>query len=158
MTTATPPRRPGCSPWAMFGCGCGMLGMIGIALVFLAIAFEISMSRQQPKWNREAFAGCELRLRKLSYSLSMYAKEHDGKLPARLEDLYPHYMTDPGQAHCPREGQPGTLEYRYLPSAAGNPEDPLVLCVNHGQGDIILQRNLQLRLPRWGERERKESE
>ena len=139
----------------MTGCGCGLAGVVGIALVFLAIVFDVSMAHRNPAWNRDDFAGCEARLLYLCHALESSQKDHPRQWPTRLEDLYPDYLPSREYLHCPREGQPGASPFIYTPATAKAPTDPLVVCINHGQGKIILQCNLKLRSPSWGDRKRK---
>ena len=140
MTDATPSPR-GCSPWALLGCGCGLLAICGIALVFLLLGISDLRGRKDPAWNPAAYETCQHRLLLLGSALDSYRQDYHHR-PARLEELAPRYVESRQGLRCPLGG-PET--YRYFPNAAA-PTDILVECDEHGQGRILLLCNGKLLL------------
>ncbi len=136
--------RQGCAPLTVVGCGCGLLGMIGIVLVFLMLSFFYVQERRNPAWNRRDFQECEKHLHYLGKALANY-KQDNHHFPQRLEELQPHYLYSPDLVRCPLEGTHLGAQYHYNPDAR-KPLDAVITCDNHGQATIILLRNGQLRL------------
>jgi hypothetical protein len=148
FTTDSPlPSRPGCSPWALLGCGCGLVAGIGILLVFLLVGVIHIRERTQPHWDRAAYLTCQGNLRYVARALNSYARDHANQLPPTLDALLPHYIDAPTRLHCPLEARRHAAPYHYTPQVT-RPTAPLITCRNHGQNIIIVQRNRQLRLQR----------
>ena len=143
MKTGFSRIRRGCSPWALLGCGCGLLAMIGIVLVFLSLGILTLLGKTDARWNLRAYDQCQQHLLKLNSALEIYKTDY-GALPPSLDALKEYYVDDPGWLHCPLEE--GRAPYRYTPQPA-RPTDPLITCDNHGQGPLVLLHNGRLRLP-----------
>ncbi len=124
------------------GCGCGLLGILGIALVFLSLSIAYTRGWRNPAWDVRAYGTCQIHLRSLKYALESYRRDF-GKPPARLEDLS-RYVLDPATLHCPFEAR-GGKPYVYHPGAVGT--QPLITCDNHGQGELALQGDGKVHLP-----------
>lgn len=137
--------RRGCAPIALLGCGCGLLSGIGIILVFFLMSVQLVHELREPGWSRDDFAQCQQNLEYLRQALDNYRTDYH-RYPARLEELSPHYLDVTTRMRCPLEIKGRGVRYVYQPDAA-RPTDPLVTCVNHGQGPIVLQVNGRLRLP-----------
>lgn|GEM_PF-1746204 len=149
MTGPSRARR-GCSPWAWLGCGCGLVSMIGILLVFLSLGILGLHERADPAWNRQAYFDCQMNLRNLGRAIAKYRRDHNGALPAELADLQQYYISSAAWLHCPLKDRGLTVEeYRYTPAPA-NPTDPLITCANHAQGTVILQHDGLMRIPDSG--------
>ena len=142
--TETMPAPRGCSPWAILGCGCGLLAIFGITFVFLLLGVSVMRERFDPKWNRAAYEGCQGNVRYLGWALESYRKDYH-HLPARLEDLSPRYIDNLRRLHCPLEAANSAVIYQYFPTD-NSPTDPLIACPNHGQGKIVLLRDGKLLL------------
>lgn len=139
MTDSTPHARRGCSPLALFGCGCGSVAMLGILIVFALLTLQMQKERVDPHWSRRDFALCQQRLSYLQRALASYRKDHH-RLPATLAELSPRYVDSSDRLHCPLEAR--GVPFRYTPDGA-----TIITCENHGQGPLELLRNGQLRLP-----------
>ena len=64
------------------------------------------------KWRRVA---CHSNLRNIYWGLYMYARDHDGHYPDRLEALSPDYLTDGKVMRCPACKDPsGFSDYDYF--------------------------------------------
>jgi hypothetical protein len=133
------------SAWHAFGCGCGLIGVIGILVVFTFIFFEYAKSYKNPRWNRDDFAECQQRMLSLKTGIENYRKDNKEKNPKKLSDLKPKYLIDDKALICPRFGQNDTEQYIYSPDSYTADEE-LIICRNHAQRIVILQGNLQLRL------------
>jgi len=125
------------------GCGCGMLGVIGILLVFLMMGIFYAHAKHNPSWNQHDFALCQEHMKYLREALASY-KRDTGHLPVQLKELQPRYIYSPEVLHCPLERTAGGAPYRYNPNAK-NPMEALIICDNHGQATIMLQVNERLR-------------
>ena len=136
--------RQGCAPLALMGCGCGLLGMICILLVFLMLGYLYAKEHQDQRWSRCDFASCQQRLLYLGKALASYERDTH-HLPRRLDELQPHYLYQPDTLRCPLEAKHLGEQFHYYP-AAKNPLDAVITCDNHGQATIFLLRNGQLRL------------
>ena len=136
--------RQGCAPLTLMGCGCGLLGMISILLVFLMLSYLYVKERQDQAWNRRDFALCQQRLLYLGKALASYEQDNH-HLPRRLDELQPYYLYSPDKLRCPLEDKHIGEQFHYNP-AANKPLDAVITCDNHGQATIILLRNGQLRL------------
>jgi len=141
----SPSHRAGCSPWALLGCGCGLLAMIGIALVFLTLGANYAAARRTPAVDVRAYGQCQIHLRSLGRAIASYAKDH-GAPPAKLDDLYPRYLLDQASLHCPLEVH-GGVRYRYTPRTNPDPTTAVISCTNHKQGMLALQADGRVRLP-----------
>ncbi len=137
-------QRRSCAPMTLLGCGCGLLGMIGIVLVFLMLGYLYVKERMDPRWNRRDFAACQQQLLYLGKALASYERDNH-HLPQRLEELSPHYLYSPDFLYCPLERNKIGEPYRYYPTAQ-KPTDVVITCDNHGQETISLLRNGHLRL------------
>jgi hypothetical protein len=135
----------GCSPWALMGCGCGLLSGVGILLVFFVLGVQMVHARHDTTWSRPALVQCQDNLRVLRDALASYQRDYH-HLPARLEDLNPSYLDSPARLRCPLETLGHGTPYQYNPQAK-KPTDALITCTNHGQGTIALQVNGFIRLP-----------
>ena len=143
MTTAAG-RRRGCSPWAMVGCGCGLLAMIGIGIIFLLLGVQFAQGRRSPSWSREDYARCAENLQVLGGAIASY-EEDTHHLPRRLVDLEARYLDTPDRLQCPLQRRGIGRPYQFYPEAA-LPTDPLIRCDNHRQGPLILLRNGKVKL------------
>jgi len=138
--------RHSCSPWALLGCGCGLVSMIGILLVFFSFGIFAIRERTNPYWNMRDDYACQMHLRNLGRAIASYRADHHGALPAGLAELKAHYIASPDWLRCPLGDRGLAVKaYRYTTSPA-KPTDPLITCPNHAQGPIILQHNGLLRL------------
>ncbi|HOF88009.1 MAG TPA: hypothetical protein PLZ36_07885 [Armatimonadota bacterium] len=144
MTTTR--RARGCSLWAITGCGCGALAIIGILLVFALLLLRMERERRDPAWDHRAYGACLQHLRYLHGAAERFRLDH-GRLPARLDDLNPVYLDTPARLRCPLAAAGRGEPYRYTPDAK-NPDDALITCANHGQGAIMVQRDGRLRVPK----------
>ncbi len=131
------------SAWHIFGCGCGAIGIIGILIVFTFIFFEYAKSFKDPRWNRDDFATCQLRILAIRVGITNYRTDHKGSNPKKLDDLKPKYFNNQIHLNCPRENQKDAENYQYNPNAY-NDSDILLSCKNHAQRIIILKGNLQI--------------
>jgi len=146
MTDSARTRR-GCSPWAYLGCGCGTLSMLGILFIFFALGALTLRERTDPRWNMQAYNGCVSNLRNLGGAIAMYRRDHHDALPADLSELEQNYISTPDWLHCPLAKRGLEVRaYRYTPNAK-DPNAPLVTCLNHAQGPIVLLHNGLVRLP-----------
>lgn len=140
-------NRGGCSPWTLMGCGCGLLAGIGIMLVFVILGVQWVHARTDPRWNRQAYAQCQANVYNLAKALESYRQDYH-HLPARLDELRTlNYLDQSSRLHCPLDSQELGTSYEYYPQAT-RPTDPLLICRNHGQGVIVLQRDGRIRLPK----------
>ena len=137
----------GCSPYTLMGCGCGLLGIIGVVLVFLLLMTLSMREKRDPTWSREDYAVCQRHLAATKMALQSYQQDH-GKLPQRLEELRGHYLEHPSTIRCPLAIKELGEEYHYNPNAA-HPTSALVVCSNHGQGRMVLQKNGLIKLPNY---------
>ena len=128
------------------GCGCGLLAMIGIALIFLALSIVDLRGRFDPTRDTAAYASCQRNLIHIGLAIASYRQDYRTP-PDRLQQLSPHYLDDPARLRCPLAAIGLGRPYRYTPTPA-RPTDPLVTCVNHGQGPISLLHDGRLRLPK----------
>lgn len=145
MPTPTEPRLS-CSPLAVLGCGCGLAAMVGIALIFLLLGLNIARARRDPvRYAPQPFTACQAHLRLIASAVDSYQHDYH-RLPTRLRDLQEHYLPSPDVLRCPLEASSGQA-YVYTPDGT-EMSSPLVTCVNHGQGKLVLLRNGQIRLPR----------
>jgi len=139
--------RRGCSPWAFLGCGCGTLSMAGLLFIFFILGALALRERTDPRWNMRAYDGCVNNLRNLGGALASYRRDHQDALPANLSELEQHYISSPDWLRCPlAERGVDTNEYLYTPQAK-DPGAPLVTCLNHAHGPVVLLHNGQVRLP-----------
>lgn len=146
MTDPARTRR-GCSPWAYLGCGCGMLSMVGILFIFFILGALTLRERTDPRWNMPAYSGCVTNLRNLGRAIASYRQDHRGALPADLSELEQNYISTPAWLHCPlAERGLETRAYRYTPNSK-NPNAPLVTCLNHAHGPIVLLHNGLVHVP-----------
>lgn len=143
MASSTQTRR-GCQPWTLLGCGCGLLGMLGILLVFFALGIYYAHERHDPTWNRRDFNACQEHLKYLSKAIAIFERDNH-RLPKSLNELQPRYLISIEMIHCPLEKTRKAASYQYNP-AAKNRTDALVTCDNHGQATLALQRGGLLRL------------
>lgn len=142
--------RRGCSPWAWLGCGCGMLSMTGLLLIFFILGVLTLRERTDPRWNMKAYNGCVNNLRSLEGALAIYRRDHHDALPARLSELEQHYISSTALLRCPlAERGVKTWEYRYTPQAKAS-DAPLITCRNHAHGPVILLHNGRVRVPEDG--------
>lgn len=118
--------------------------MLGILLVFGLLLARIEKEKHDPRWDQHAYAACLANLRALRGAITAYERDQ-GHLPKTLADLFPTYIDHPLQ--CPLTAQGRGKPYHYTPEAK-KPTDPLVTCMNHGQGPLILQRDGQLKAPK----------
>ncbi|MHB9133807.1 MAG: hypothetical protein ACYDBB_22305 [Armatimonadota bacterium] len=144
MTTPTRTRF-GCSPWAYMGCGCGLLAMLGILLVFGLLGYEFQQEKRHAHWNRAYYGTCQKHLSEIGRAITNYQRDYH-QLPPKLANLVPTYL-DAEKLHCPLDTQAG-VSYEYSPNVT-QPQELLVRCHRHGQGELALQRNGMLRVPRW---------
>ncbi|MHB0937610.1 MAG: hypothetical protein ACYDCO_06145 [Armatimonadota bacterium] len=139
--------RRGCSPWAYLGCGCGMLSMIGILFIFFTLGALTIRERTDPRWNMKAYDRCVMNLRNLGRAIASYRQDHHGALPADLAELQQHYISSPDWLRCPlAERGIDTRQYLYTP-ASKDAGTPLITCLNHAHGPVVLLHNGLLRLP-----------
>ncbi len=103
-------------------------------------------SRLDVRWSREDYAQCTKNLRYIGQAMASYEKDFH-QLPAKLEDLTPHYL-DVEYLRCPLEVKGVGVHYEYFPTAQQE-GDVLVSCQNHRQGTVVLQRSLKIRAKQW---------
>lgn len=133
------PKRVGCSPWTIMGCGCGLVAIVGIALVFLVLGFLYLRERRDASWSKADYALCQQHLVYLGRAIASYERDHH-RLPPTFADLQPQYL--PTGITCPLEHKGTSYTYH---ADARTPDSAMVTCPNHGQGPLILQRNGQIR-------------
>ena len=96
--------RAGCSATGLLGCGCGLLGMIGIIVIFLMLGFFYAKERMDQAWNRHDFNVCQQHLKYLGKALASFERDNH-HLPRYLAELQPHYLDSPDMLRCPLEGK-----------------------------------------------------
>lgn len=141
MKLPTATAKQGYSLWTLSGCGCGLLGVIGIMLVFFALGVQTVRERQNPAWNRKDYTVCQEHLNYLREALHSYQADHH-HLPKTLNELQPRYLDTPQRLHCPVEACQGHA-YRYTPNNTTS-NAPLITCNNHALGRLALLRNGQI--------------
>jgi hypothetical protein len=116
--------------WAFWGCAGLLLAALLLTLGFLLVL----MSRPEGKnflHASEQVAICREHLIKVTGALDRYHKDK-GVAPARLEDLYPTYLSDKADLHCPADAGKDTTSYVYRPSIPwGEGGDIVVYCPHH---------------------------
>ncbi len=101
------------------------------------------------------FEECKVNIRKISDALVLYAGVHDGKYPAKLEELVPEYMEK--LPDCPSAGFASYhLGYQYY----NNEKDPTenaytIFCFGENHGAVTNSANYPLYSSRQGFFERK---
>jgi len=133
------PRRY--SRWALWGCFTLVLSGLLLGAGFLLVTMQQPDFRKVVKsW--EARAECHRNLSEVSGALDRYHTDK-GRLPARLEELYPTYITEREYLYCPEDPAspygPGKRpratagsSYMIRPGVSwGNGKETVVLCPHH---------------------------
>jgi hypothetical protein len=116
--------------WAMWGCA-GLL--LACALLFVGFLL-VTLQRPEGKnllTASEHVAECREHLIRVAGALDRYHKDK-GKAPARLEDLYPTYLANKADLHCPADSRTDATSYVYRPAIPwGKGDDIVVYCPHH---------------------------
>lgn len=123
------PRR--LSRWALWGCITLGLAVLLLGMGFALAILNTSSGRERWRWMQDMEA-CRQNLEELSGALDR-AHRDKGKLPPRLEDIYPTYLQFPRSLRCPLyKGNGEGTGYRFDPSAEwGSGERVVVWCPMH---------------------------
>lgn len=70
--------------------------------------------------NRSFMTHCQSNLRQMGLAVALYQEDHGDRLPERVEDLYPKYVSQPLVFTCPRRSALRGIRQAGLPFA---PED-----------------------------------
>ncbi len=142
MDNAEQPRKRRLnSPFTLLGCGCSLVAVIGLLMIFIFLGVQVYRSRLDVRWSREDYANCTRNMRQISIAVASY-REDTHLYPPSLQALVPHYL-DARYLRCPLAEQGAGKLYEYSP--AGNESDPLVSCNNHLQGPVVLEHSLKIR-------------
>ncbi|MEI7833754.1 MAG: hypothetical protein WCJ56_11230 [bacterium] len=133
------------SPFTLLGCGCSLVAVIGLLMIFIFLGVQVYRSRLDVRWVRKDYAQCTRNLRQISIAIASY-QEDTHKFPPSLEVLVPHYL-DAKYLRCPLEDKGVGKHYEY--TTVGNESDPLVSCSNHLQGPVVLEHSLKIRAKHW---------
>jgi len=89
--------------------------------------------------NEENLSACAGNLRQLSSVLDMWAMDHQGQYPERLEELVSHYVKDEKLLICPSAGVNTYFAgYKRIPGVGGSPDTYVLSChgANHRNQDV----------------------
>lgn len=135
------------SCWAIGGITCLTLLIITIALIyFLYVKFSKTPVFKNAYSNATQMSECIPHLGEISGALDRY-KQKKGAYPAGLNDLYPDFLEDKSNLHCPSDASPtDTVSYTYeRPDSKTQSEDRVVICSRHSLMNVgvllVIQKN-----------------
>lgn len=116
--------------WAIWGCGGLVLALLLLFLGFMLVLLK-GPNGKALITETENVAICREHMVEVSGALDRYHKDK-GKAPVRLEDLYPTYLADKANLHCPSDPKDEEVSYIYRPKLPwGKGEKIVAFCPYH---------------------------
>jgi type II secretory pathway pseudopilin PulG len=105
---------------AIAGLVMGYIGLCFFALFFLGIIAGIALPVFNTVQERALVTRSITQAKTIGLALKVYARDHDGRYPARLDDIVPNYLSNKRLLICPL----GSSGYNYFGAGITNDAPP----------------------------------